>query len=65
MSKQPPPGKEPTVEYLRLRDLIRWLPYSKKEILQFIDAGIIRGKQTRRGGRNWYLRTQVKRRLGV
>lgn len=65
MSTPQPPGTEPPGEYLRLRDLIQWLPYSKKEILQFIDAGIIRGRQTRTGGRKWYLRTQVKRKLGI
>lgn len=59
------PGKEPDRELLRLRHLLAWLPYSRKEILVFVDCKIIVANRERPGCRAWYSRQQVKAALNL
>jgi len=58
-------GKEPKRPRVRLRELIAWLPYSRREILEFIKCDVIKAEHDRPGSRAWYVVVQVKRALGL
>lgn len=58
-------GKEPVGERVRFRQLVAWLPYSRKQIRQLVACEVIVSAQPGKRGAQWYLKTQIKQALNL
>ena len=64
-------NREPTTELLRLRDVTAWLPRLTRDTLEAMDEQArkdgqpISSQPTGPKGRRYYLKTPLKKRLGI